>query len=173
MKRSCWLSLVLVTTALAACQTSGTTDHGASTSVSAPSSSSAPSSAAPTAAPSLPANAGLPADAGPLACRAAKDCAEGETCHFKQPGCDVVGECVKGPAYGGRCNIAIPMCSCANHTTFFGQGGCAGNAAEPWELYACTCSTDADCRQGQVCVETTAGRPHKADATRECRDKKP
>ena len=65
------------------------------------------------------------------------------------------------------------MCSCKRHETFFGLGGCAGSGVrEPWELYACACVTDGDCRGGQRCMPKTpaVSRP---DAERVCRDPKP
>ena len=72
-----------------------------------------------------------------------------------------------------KCNVAIPMCSCKRHETFFGSGGCAGSEVrEPWELYACPCVTDRDCRGGQRCVPKKLG-VSRPDTERECLDPKP
>jgi hypothetical protein len=60
------------------------------------------------------------------------------------------------------------MCSCATKKTFYGRGGCAGQGVgEPWELYGCPCTTDADCRGGQTCVASRSRQN-----ARECADKK-
>ena len=102
------------------------------------------------------------------ACRRDVDCPTGLSCMFEEAGCDKRGIC-KIPRGPRNCYVAIAMCSCGERRSFYGPGGCAGVAGEPWELYACPCSTDADCRGGQRCVPVGA-KPHRPDATRECRD---
>ena len=106
---------------------------------------------------------GQPTDSG--TCDGVK-CASGQACVY-EAGCASKGKC--GALLTRNCNVAIAMCSCARHETFYGPGGCAGQATESWELYACACSTDDDCRGGQRCVPVRVGRPSRPGATRECR----
>jgi hypothetical protein len=104
------------------------------------------------------------------ACKSSGECQSGLACLFEGPGCDVVGHCIEPGGVGPRnCAVAIPMCTCGSQRlTIFGSGGCAGRAFEPWELYACSCAVDGDCRAEQRCVPV--GSMHRAGATRECRD---
>ena len=110
------------------------------------------------------------AAAGP--CRADADCAAGRSCFFPEAGCATAGTCLVSDD-PRACNKSIAMCSCTRHVTFYGSGGCAGSGVrEPWELLACTCGADADCRGGQRCVPAMAGSS-RPGAAGECRDPKP
>ena len=111
-------------------------------------------------------------DAGAGSCHSDADCSTGRSCFFREEGCATAGTCLvsDGPR---NCNMAIAMCSCGRRVTFFGSGGCAGSGVrEPWELYACPCVTDSDCRGGQRCVPKLAGASLPS-TLRECRDPKP
>jgi hypothetical protein len=107
---------------------------------------------------------------GGAACKSSQECASGLGCSFEDPGCDTVGHCTDlGAARRSSCASAVPMCTCGvQRLTFFGSGGCAGQAFEPWELYACSCAVDLDCHAGQRCVPV--GAMHRSGALRECRD---
>ncbi len=102
------------------------------------------------------------------ACKTSADCAAGLTCLFDTDGCASPGYCGDANVvYPRNCNIAIPLCGCTTHKSFFGPGGCAGASPEPWTLYACACTTDADCGGGQHCVAVTS-TPHRPGATLQC-----
>jgi hypothetical protein len=102
-------------------------------------------------------------------CQSDAECASGLHCLFETAGCSERGQCKASGLSARNCYIAVAMCSCRDRRTFYGAGGCAGSAGEPWELYACPCASDADCRAGQRCFNVGA-KPHRADATKECRD---
>ena len=102
------------------------------------------------------------------ACKTSADCAAGLTCLFDTDGCTSPGYCGDSTVmYPRNCNIAIPLCGCTTHKSFYGPGGCAGASPEPWTLYACACTTDADCGGGQHCVAMTSA-PHRPGATLQC-----
>lgn len=109
-------------------------------------------------------------DAG-ITCHSVKDCSAGSACLFEHAGCQQSGRCIAANAMPmRRCNVAIPMCGCESHLTLWGPGGCMGNAPEPWEQFACTCQSDADCRGGQICGPT---RSYRTDgAKNECQSPK-
>lgn len=102
------------------------------------------------------------------ACETDAHCPKGQLCLFTESGCQTTGHC-RSSSPVRNCYAAIAMCSCRDHRTFYGAGGCAGAAGERWELYACPCSSDADCRGGQRCRPVSA-KPHRPDAAKECRD---
>lgn len=101
-------------------------------------------------------------------CQTDRECPSGLHCLFEASGCQQPGHC-KTPDPAPECYVAIAMCSCRERRTFYGPGGCSGAAGEPWEIYACPCSSDTDCRGGQRCV-AVSNKPHPPGATKECRD---
>lgn len=124
----------------------------------------------PTSPPSRTPTPSMRAGTGAIGaeCTRAADCAAPLVCLFGERGCSNTGKCSASGPRLRNCHTAIPMCSCASNRTFFGPGGCAGEALEPWELYACPCASDRDCVSEQRCVPVDA-RPHRQGATRECR----
>ena len=137
--------------------------------VAAPSVTAA-SADSPSATASSPSSPGSASPSSKGSCHRDADCSVGSSCFFEDEGCAAAGRCrVSGTTR--KCNVAIPMCSCARHETFFGAGGCAGSSVrEPWDLYACSCKTDADCKAGQLCLPTNGMSTSRPGSTHECRD---
>lgn len=166
-RRSSLLLLALL--ALGACRpvaSRADVDPAASATAMLPATATATAATNPMSAPRPVASNTIPLAAG--TCRTNADCPSDHGCVFSEAGCTTQAKCVRGGVRLHNCNAAIPMCACSDRHTFYGPGGCAGAAAEPWELYACACKVDSDCGGGQRCVPT-GGRPHRPDTSRECR----